>query len=355
MGGILPDGDQVEQTAVVLWDGPKPPRKAVREGAELLELFLRAKSELTASNYQTDLEDFAAFVEAPDVSSAVGGLCRLDAPAAHAAILSYKAYLRRKPVFRRGATEPFRIGYSPSTINRRLAALRSVLKLAKTMGMVVWDLQIPGEKAVKYRDTSGCGPEVYRQLVTTLEGEILEAEGHRLAIKRRDLALVRLMYDSALRRKEPLTIDYPQDLELNHRAGGKRRPRVRMLGKQRGDKEWVFTPVKAAAAIEAWLESRGRHEGPLFTSFHPTHLGKRLGNEAVNGMLGRVAKRAGVDHVTPHQLRHSSITSALDKTNGNVRHVQRFSRHKNIQTVTVYDDNRQAVEADIGELVSEDG
>ncbi len=131
-------------------------------------------------------------------------------------------------------------------------------------------------------------------------------------------------------------------------------PRVRMLGKMRGDKEWVSVPPRAADAIEAWVECRGKEPGPLFTSFHPSYRGKRLGNEAINGMLARLAARAGVEHVHPHQLRHSAITSALEKTNGNVRNVQRFSRHKNINTVTIYDDNRQEVEADIAAMVSED-
>jgi integrase/recombinase XerC len=51
-------------------------------------------------------------------------------------------------------------------------------------------------------------------------------------------------------------------------------------------------------------------------------------------------------------LRHSSVTQALNATNGDVRRVQRFSRHRDIRTLMLYDDNRQALVGDIAELVS---
>ena len=44
--------------------------------------------------------------------------------------------------------------------------------------------------------------------------------------------------------------------------------------------------------------------------------------------------------VRPHGLRHAAITEALDRTNGNPREVMKFSRHKSIATVMVYDDQR---------------
>lgn len=351
--------DKARGAAVELWRRERVPARAIEEGVRLLELFLRGRSAKTLENYRIDLEDFAGFLQKNDIESAVGFLCSLDGPTAHALILSYKAHLREKPVFRTGQKKPFRIGYSPSTINLRLAAIRSVIKIAKTIGIVTWTVEVPNEKIRSYRDTSGCGSEVYARLVSTLEDAIagFEEQGKpgRVAVKRRDLALVRLMYDAALRRKEPLTIDYPDDVDLDRTVRGKNRPRIRMLGKTRDDKEWMTISLKASAAISQWIESRGDHEGPLFVSFHPSYKDQRLGNQAVNGMLGRLAKRTGVDHVTPHQLRHSSITQALEKTGGDVRKVQRFSRHRQVQTVLLYDDNREDLAGDIAELVSEDG
>ena len=46
-------------------------------------------------------------------------------------------------------------------------------------------------------------------------------------------------------------------------------------------------------------------------------------------------------NMSPHRVRHSSITTALDHSNGNYRKVQNLSRHANIDTIQKYDDNRQ--------------
>jgi integrase/recombinase XerC len=329
----------------------------ILEAKELLELFLRGRSQKTLENYQFDLRDFADFLEVDSVQDAIDQFMTLNSPAAHALILSYKVHLREKPVTRRGNAKINQVGYAPATINRRIAALKALVKLARTVGIVDWKLDIPQEKARKMRDTSGCGHEVYMKLSVQLEREIrmFERRGKqkRAAMRRRDLAMVRLMYDSALRRKEPLTIDYPEDVHVEDLPkDGK--PRILMLGKTREDKEWVTVSKRTASAIIDWLDARGRHEGPLFTSSHPSYEGERLSTKAVNEMLGRLAKRAGVDHVTPHQLRHTSITRALDKTGGDVRRVQKFSRHQKIETLMVYDDLRRDVAGEIAELVSEE-
>ncbi|NER27386.1 MAG: tyrosine-type recombinase/integrase [Symploca sp. SIO1C4] len=67
-----------------------------------------------------------------------------------------------------------------------------------------------------------------------------------------------------------------------------------------------------------------------------------------------MAKQAGLTkQFSPHRIRHSSITHALDRTNGNARAVQRLSRHANINTVQKYDDNRLDVQGDLSELLAE--
>jgi len=56
--------------------------------------------------------------------------------------------------------------------------------------------------------------------------------------------------------------------------------------------------------------------------------------------------------VRPHGLRHAAITEALNQTNGNVRAVQRFSRHKDVRVVLAYDDNRSDVAAAIAASIA---
>ena len=56
--------------------------------------------------------------------------------------------------------------------------------------------------------------------------------------------------------------------------------------------------------------------------------------------------------VRPHGLRHAAITSALDATGGDVRRVSRFSRHRDIKTVMVYDDARADLGGEVAALVA---
>jgi integrase/recombinase XerC len=51
-------------------------------------------------------------------------------------------------------------------------------------------------------------------------------------------------------------------------------------------------------------------------------------------------------------LRHASITEALDATGGNIRAVQRFSRHKDVRVIERYDDNRQDLAGDVARKVA---
>ena len=54
----------------------------------------------------------------------------------------------------------------------------------------------------------------------------------------------------------------------------------------------------------------------------------------------------------PHGLRHTAITTVLDRNGGNVREGARFSRHKNLDTLGKYDDNRRDLRGQMASLVA---
>ena len=81
----------------------------------------------------------------------------------------------------------------------------------------------------------------------------------------------------------------------------------------------------------------------------------RLTDTAVFLIVRDLGRKAGLAKpVRPHGLRHEAITRALDKINGDVRTVQRFSRHADTRTVLLYDDRRKDVAGDVAKLVAED-
>ncbi len=70
--------------------------------------------------------------------------------------------------------------------------------------------------------------------------------------------------------------------------------------------------------------------------------------------MQKYARAAGIDKVmSPHRIRHSSITEALNLTNGDVRKVQKLSRHSNLNTLMIYDDNRQNLQGEVTEMLDD--
>ena len=71
-------------------------------------------------------------------------------------------------------------------------------------------------------------------------------------------------------------------------------------------------------------------------------------------IIEKIAKTAGIEkRMSPHRIRHSGITAALDATNGNVRKVQKLSRHVDLNTVVLYDDNRRNLQAEVTDLLAD--
>jgi hypothetical protein len=66
------------------------------------------------------------------------------------------------------------------------------------------------------------------------------------------------------------------------------------------------------------------------------------------------AGQSGSGHLSaPHLLRRKGINCALDLANGDVRKVQRFSRHAKVENLLRYDDNRRAETGALDHLLNE--
>jgi integrase/recombinase XerC len=87
----------------------------------------------------------------------------------------------------------------------------------------------------------------------------------------------------------------------------------------------------------------------LFTNFDRAGKGDgRLTPKCIGDLTQRAGETAGLKGITPHKIRHAAITHILDITQGDVRAVARFSGHRDIRVLTVYDDNRE----DLGGKIS---
>ena len=125
-------------------------------------------------------------------------------------------------------------GLAPATINRRLSSLRALVALARTLGLVGWRIEIGNVRARHYRDTRGPGDA---GVLTLMAVAAAQADRTKAA---RDMALLRLLHDVALRRGEVAALDLA-DLD---RATG----RLSVRGKGYVEKTTITLPATTRAA-----------------------------------------------------------------------------------------------------------
>lgn len=291
--------------------------------AEAVALFLAGKSPRTVDAYRLDLSTFAAYVGAGSLDEAAADLLGNGPGHAQARVLGYRAALLDQ-------------GLSPATVNRRLAAVRSLVSMARTLGLVAFALEIPGVKTQRYRDTRGPGLSGFRVLLEAAAGDDMKA--------RRDTAVLRLLWDLALRRAEVVALD------LEHYAPSA--GTLSILGKGRRERETLTLPPATKAALDRWIALRGTEPGPLIYTLDHRRPRGRLTGVGLWTIVRRLSQDAGIAPVRPHGLRHAAITAALDATQGDVRRVQRFSRHRDIRTLGLYDDNRSDLGGEVAALVA---
>ena len=105
-------------------------------------------------------------------------------------------------------------------------------------------------------------------------------------------------------------------------------------------------PPRVARAID---QAAGEREhGPLLLM----RTGRRMDRHGATRIVRRLAKRAGITkHISPHSLRHSFITAALD-AGVPLRDVQIAARHADPRTTTRYDRARENLDRHASYIVT---
>jgi len=280
---------------------------------ELVEAWLAGRKGTTLAAYRNDLAAFARWAELDDADRATEYLLAAGPAGANRLAHAWRG-------------DMLAAGLAPATVNRRLSALRSLVELAARLGVVTWSLRVEGVKARAYRDTRGPGVEAVRAMVRALDDDA--------SVKAvRDRALVRLLFDRGLRRGEVVALDLA-DVDTSRCA-------VRIVGKGHREAEWVTVGKAACEALAAWVAVRGDEPGPLFVNLDRAQKGgdRRLTGRSVARIVAAAGEAVGVEGVRPHGLRHTAVTAVLDATGGDVRRARAFSRHADLRTLTIYDDN----------------
>ena len=213
-------------------------------------------------------------------------------------------------------------GRAPATWNRQVATIRSFLAFCRRRRWLVEDLTVDLERQPEPADRTKAIPLPE-----------LERLWRREDVGVREKALWRLLYETAARASEALSINV-EDLELDNK-----RVRVRSKG---GDTDWLHFQTGAARLLPRLIG--GRTRGPLFLADRrpiPSRAPAAIDRCPDTGR-GRLSYRraealfcAASGGWTLHQLRHSALTH-LAEQNVNLPLLMAKSRHASLRSLQRY-------------------
>ena len=219
-------------------------------------------------------------------------------------------------------------GMAPSTVARRVVAVRGLYRFCVSEGLVAHD---PTAEVDQPRVPAGLPKALDEATVVAL----VESPSGTAPADRRDRALLELLYGTGARISEAVGLSLA-DVDL---AGAT----VRLFGK--GSKERIV-PLGGAArsALGDWLCEAGRgawvpEAWSRRDDAEAVFLNRRGGRLSRQGAWGVVKARAAAlgigAQLSPHVLRHSCATHMLDH-GADVRSVQELLGHASIGTTQVY-------------------
>jgi integrase/recombinase XerC len=243
-------------------------RKTVAlEPQDVFRLWCERKSPRTVEAYRAAFEHFRRHLGVETRAAALDALIRDGSPGAYAVATEYVGAMARKKI-------------APATINLRLAALRSLVKVARRSLAVNVTLDIENVRREKRRDTSG--PPL-ADVVVVLEG----LRRSRQARDVRDYAALMILWTMGLRRAELLS------LETGNLDGAT----LHVLRKGKTQRVPMEMPPDTEKAVKRWLRKRGDAPGRIFPL-------------TASG-LWKMVKARGLKR--PHAIRHTVSTECMDE------------------------------------------
>jgi integrase/recombinase XerD len=225
-------------------------------------------------------------------------------------------------------------------VRRRLSALSSFYRYCAAHDLIG---RVPTQGVARpvvdpdYTATVGLDRDQARALLSAADADT-GAQALRTA------AVVRLLLHNALRVDEACAADVA-DLgeDSGHRV-------LRVVRKGARKAKIPLTPA-TVAALDAYLAARAERAGvgewrQLSGPLLATAAGGRLRQGHLWELVRRLARDAGIqawDQLSPHCLRHSAITFALD-AGAALRDVQDYAGHKDPRTTCRYDHARDSLD-----------
>ena len=270
--------------------------------------FLAGYSGGTRTSYTTDLRIFATWCHDHQLSL-------LKAKRAHLELFS--RWMEQH-------------GLMPSTISRRISTLSSFYRYCQIEDIITKNPALNVRRPKRSTESRTLG------LDRNELGALLVQAGLG---DHRDGALITLLALNGLRISEALNADID---DLSTERGHRTLAIVRKGGKH------VTIPIAPRTGRALDLYIGDRTTGPIFLGLE----GGRMDRHCADRMVKRLVKKAGINkQISPHSLRHSFITAALD-AGVPLRDVQEAASHADPRTTMRYDRARRSLDRHATYIVS---
>ena len=247
---------------------------------------------------------------------------------------------------------------APATINRILSAVRGVCQEAVRLGILNdHDGQlIAGLRGVKGSSIgSGRHLDAEKDLCGIFQGA---ADLVNPVCACRDRALLSVLRLTGIRRAEVVELNL-DDIDWGIKKIKKNHDVYLLngtwkgLARTKGNKKRTIYLAGCAQELKAWLHLRGMEPGPLFYAVHKSGSIQmhRMNPCSVNFIVERAADGGHVANVSPHDFRRTAVGELLD-LGVDLRTVQRFIGHSNVNTTAVYDRRPERVAEEASHLLS---
>ena len=229
--------------------------------------------------------------------------------------------------------------YSPNTINRMLAAVRRVVKEAADQGYLDHETaeafkHIEGVKVSALRDRTR--PHNRTRITPEDMRRMLDIADTTKLVGLRDAALLATLESSGLRVSELVSLTVGNIVTTKSKGGRVAYLLTGVMGKGQVTGRDAGLSVEAHNRIMAWLDARPIMSQYIFTQINtgtagnvsePT--GTAISPEAAWKCITKYARRAGLEHVKPHDFRRFVGTQMAKK---DIRQAQKLLGHKSIET-----------------------
>lgn len=228
--------------------------------------------------------------------------------------LEYKRYLTS------------RTDYSISTKNKYLTTARILLKEMNRIGAIPFDITHNVKSFTQTKKHKRAG-------LDESEIQLIMSELHNLPETPKNLrlkAILSLLILQGLRQCEIIRLDV-KDVDLVNSIAFIR-------GKGQDDKEPIHLHPVTVQVLSEYLKKNRISDGAMFVSWSNNNRNKRMTTHSLRNIVKETLMTKSISK-TVHSFRHYFTTTLLKEYKGDLLQVARYTRHKSLEMLQVYDDS----------------